>query len=137
MTKQVFAAGAVPWRTHDLHGVVVAVVHRPRYDDWSFPKGKRDPGETDEDCARREVWEETGLRGELGDELPPLHYVDNRGRDKTVRYWDMFVPDGSPPFVANDEVDELRWVSPPEAAALLSYPRDVGVLVAFTDLIRG
>jgi 8-oxo-dGTP diphosphatase len=136
VTKQVFAAGAVPWRHDDRHGVTVAVVHRPRYDDWSFPKGKRDPGESDEECACREVREETGLDGELGDELPSLRYVDNRGRDKVVRYWDMHVRDGAR-FVANDEVDELRWVSTTEAAALLSYPRDRLVLEAFVALGRG
>jgi 8-oxo-dGTP pyrophosphatase MutT (NUDIX family) len=137
VTDQVFAAGAVPWRPDGAHGVVVAIVHRPRYDDWSFPKGKRDRGETDEDCARREVHEETGLQGELGAELPALHYVDNRGRDKTVRYWAMAVTDAPEPFAANDEVDELRWVSLAEAAAVLSYPRDVTVLDAFARSLPG
>jgi 8-oxo-dGTP diphosphatase len=136
VTDHVHAAGAVPWRD-DGSGVVVAIVHRPRYDDWSFPKGKRDRGESDEDCARREVWEETGLRGELGAELPALHYVDNRGRDKTVRYWSMAIVDPVDGFQPNDEVDELRWVTPSAAAALLSYPRDVTVLDAFTAAFPG
>jgi 8-oxo-dGTP diphosphatase len=130
--NEVFAAGAVPWRADGEHGVVVAIVHRPRYDDWSFPKGKRDRGESDEECAHREVWEETGLRGELGEELPALRYVDNRGRDKTVRYWAMAVDD-PPPFVANDEVDELQWVPVAVARRRLSYDRDVAVLDAFAS----
>src|SRR5690606_17602473 len=69
-SEPVRAAGAVPWRFDDDDRIVVLMVHRPRYDDWSFPKGKRDEGESDEDCARREVFEETGLRGDLGRELP-------------------------------------------------------------------
>ena len=101
----------------------VAVVHRPRYDDWSFPKGKLDPGEGWEEGALREVWEETGLHCELGDELTPTFYNDRKGRSKAVRYWLMYITDAGE-FDANDEVDELRWISPDEAAELLSYPHD-------------
>ena len=102
----------------------VAVVHRPRYDDWSLPKGKLDPGESFEDGARREVWEETGVRGRIREELQPVEYVDRKGRDKLVRWYRMDV-DGEPDeFVPNDEIDELRWLTPAEAAALLTYPRD-------------
>jgi 8-oxo-dGTP pyrophosphatase MutT (NUDIX family) len=100
----------------------VLVVHRPRYDDWSLPKGKVDPGETDEDCALREVEEETGLRCRLGRELPSTRYTDRKGRSKQVRYWVMEVEGGS--FTANDEVDEVRWVPAAEASALLSYAHD-------------
>ena len=109
------------------HGPEVAVVHRPKYDDWSLPKGKRDPGETDEQCAVREVEEETGLRCALGRELLPTRYVDRRGRPKVVRYWDMKVV-GSRPFVANDEIDELVWLPIDEAVRRLSYPYDAAVL---------
>ena len=66
-------------------------MHRPRYDDWSLPKGKVEPGETDEDAARREVEEETGYLCALGEELATVRYVDRRGRDKQVRYWQMTV----------------------------------------------
>ena len=99
-------------------------MHRPRYDDWSLPKGKLDPGETWEDAALREVEEEVGLRCRLGDELPPVGYRDNKGREKAVRYWLMRAEDDSAPFTPNDEVDEMRWVDAAAAAALLSYPHD-------------
>jgi 8-oxo-dGTP diphosphatase len=118
---EVHAAGGVVWRTSG-DGVEVAVVHRPRYDDWSLPKGKLDAGETFEDAAVREVHEEIGVRCALGDELPATTYRDNKGRSKIVRYWLMECGDGA--FEPNDEVDELRWLAPDEAAGLMSYQRD-------------
>ena len=118
MNGTVRAAGGVVCRDDD-----VLVVHRPKYDDWTFPKGKADAQESDEDCALREVHEETGLRCALEDELASTHYVDTKGRPKRVRWWTMRVlaDDG---FEANDEVDELRWVDRATAAGLLTYPRD-------------
>jgi 8-oxo-dGTP diphosphatase len=107
------------------------VVHRPRYDDWSLPKGKLDAGETFEEAALREVWEETGLRCELVHELPPVHY-SVRERPKIVRYWLMNVV-SDPGFTPNDEVDELRWLSAADAGALLTYDRDKEVLEAAAD----
>ena len=104
----------------------VLVVHRPRYDDWSFPKGKLEPGETDEECALREVAEETGLGCELGEELPGTEYVDGHGRKKHVRYWLMRPVGGRLEF--EHEVDRARWVSRDEARELLSYARDRGLL---------
>src|SRR3954451_10892574 len=103
------------------------LVHRPRYDDWSLPEGKRDPGETDEQCAVREVAEETGLRCALGRELLPTRYVDRKGRHKLVRYWEMQLL-ASRPFVPNDEIDELAWIPLADAAAHLTYPHDVEVI---------
>jgi 8-oxo-dGTP pyrophosphatase MutT (NUDIX family) len=103
----------------------VAVAHRPRYDDWSFPKGKLDPGETWEQAALREVEEEIGLRCRLGPELPPVEYAVSAGR-KVVRYWLMEPESGA--FAPNEEVDEVRWLSPPEADELLSYERDRALL---------
>jgi 8-oxo-dGTP diphosphatase len=100
----------------------VAVIHRPKYDDWSLPKGHLDPGETWEQAALREVEEETGIRGRLGPELEPVHYITSKGRPKTVRYWLMDAEDGD--FRPNDEVDELRWLDREGAIAQLSYPMD-------------
>jgi 8-oxo-dGTP diphosphatase len=105
----------------------IAVVHRPRYDDWSLPKGKLDPGESWEECALREVREETGLHCTLAGELSPTRYTDRKGRAKVVRYWRMAVT-GSDPFTPDDEVDELRWLAPGEAAALLTYPHDAELI---------
>lgn len=102
------------------------LVHRPAYDDWTFPKGKARPGEPDEDCALREVAEETGLRCVLGPELPSTVYVDGRGRRKRVRYWRMEAEGGALAFL--HEVDAARWVGLRDAAALLSYAHDVDVL---------
>jgi 8-oxo-dGTP diphosphatase len=120
---EVKAAGGVVCRRAGDGALEIAVVHRPRYDDWSFPKGKLDAGEGWEDAALREVLEETGMRCRLGRELSPVGYTDRKGRPKAVRYWLMEVEDGG--FAANDEVDELRWLAPHAAAELLSYPHDV------------
>ena len=120
--KRIEAAGGVVMRRGPEETEIV-VVHRPRYDDWSFPKGKLDPGETFEEAALREVREETGLTCRLGPELAFAHYEDNKGRPKLVRYWLMAVID-DPGFEPNDEVDELRWLTPAEATDLLTYSRD-------------
>ena len=106
----------------------VLLVHRPRYDDWTFPKGKADDGEVDEDCALREVHEETGLVCVLGAELPSTSYTDARGRPKRVRYWLMEVAGGA--LAYRHEVDEARWLTPERARRLLSYARDVAVLAS-------
>jgi 8-oxo-dGTP diphosphatase len=106
----------------------VLLVHRPRYDDWSFPKGKLDPGESFEDAALREVEEETGFRCTLGRELPSTRY-EAKGRPKLVRYWAM-TPREEPGFEPNDETDDLRWVTRAEALELLTYDRDRDVLAA-------
>ena len=118
---EVPAAGGVVWREGD-DGIEVAVVHRPRYDDWSLPKGKLLEGEDWLDGAVREVGEETGLRVEPGEELEPARYRDRKGRDKLVRWWSMRAVGGS--FEPNDEVDDLRWLKPDEAIAALDYDHD-------------
>ena len=122
MAGEVQAAGGVVWRRGAAGGVEVAVVHRPRYDDWSLPKGKLDAGENFEQAALREVAEETGLRCRLGRELGETRYRDNKDRPKVVRYWAMEVSEGE--FEPNDEVDDLRWVDLDEAKRMLSYDFD-------------
>jgi 8-oxo-dGTP diphosphatase len=118
MPREVNAAGGVV-----LRDGAVCLVHRPRYDDWTLPKGKLDDGESFEDAALREVWEETGLRCRLGDELESTRYRDNKDRPKLVRYWAMEVVEDEG-FTPDDEVDEVRWAPPAEAAELLSYEHD-------------
>ncbi len=103
----------------------IAVVHRPKYDDWSFPKGKLDPGEGWEEGALREVREETGLECTLAEELPATSYRDRKGRAKVVRYWLMEPAGGE--FASGHEVDELRWLPPADAADLLTYPHDAAL----------
>ena len=115
------AAGGVVVRD-GADGPEVVVVHRPRYDDWSLPKGKLRPGERWRDAALREVREETGMRCELGAELAPARYRDRKGRPKLVRYWLMRALDGD--FEPSDEVDRLRWLGVAEAEQLLDYDHD-------------
>ena len=119
------AAGAIVWRRRE--GIVeVLLVHRPRYDDWSFPKGKNADGESDEDCAVREVEEETSLRVTLGEELAGASYVA-KGRPKRVRYWlaESPRPDAASP---QNEVDGVVWLPPEKAASRLTYAHDLDVL---------
>jgi 8-oxo-dGTP diphosphatase len=121
---EVLAAGGVVVREGK-----VALIHRPKYDDWSLPKGKLDPGEAFGQAALREVEEETGLRCRLGPEVARSRYRDSKGRSKLVRYFRMEpVNEGS--FEPTEEVDELRWLPPAEAARQLSYDRDRDVLAA-------
>jgi 8-oxo-dGTP diphosphatase len=105
----------------------VLLVHRPGREDWSFPKGKLESGETFEEAALREVEEETGLRCTLGRFIGHTEYRDRKDRPKIVAYWVMEAIDGS--FVANDEVDQLRWLDLVDAARLLTYERDQELLI--------
>jgi 8-oxo-dGTP diphosphatase len=118
---EVRAAGGVLVRSGP-DGPEVAVIHRPKYGDWSLPKGKLDDGEDYEQAALREVEEETGMRAELGPELSPISYRDRKGRTKLVRYWLMRVVEGE--FRPGQEVDQLRWLDPDSAQELLSYAHD-------------
>jgi 8-oxo-dGTP pyrophosphatase MutT (NUDIX family) len=125
LSKVIRAAGGIVVRGSGSETEVL-LVHRPQYDDWTFPKGKVEPGESDEECAVREVEEETGLLCSLGRELESTSYLDAKKRPKTVRYWVMEVVGGALRF--DFEVDAARWVSFREAESLLTYPRDVGLL---------
>jgi 8-oxo-dGTP diphosphatase len=119
-------AGGGVVRRRSKNGVTqYGLVHRPRYDDWSLPKGKVDPGETDEEAALREVEEETGVRSRLGPELESIRYRDRKDRLKQVRYWLMEPVDGNvPKFRPNNEIDDVRWCSAADAGKLLSHDHD-------------
>jgi 8-oxo-(d)GTP phosphatase len=126
------AAGGVVWRPSG-EGSDVCLVHRPRYDDWSLPKGKLTPGEPTLVAAVREVVEETAVRAVPQVRLPSVSYLVRDGSPKVVDFWSMrAVTVGG--FTPNDEVDDLRWLPVSEAGRLVSYPHDAGVLRAFGDL---
>jgi 8-oxo-dGTP diphosphatase len=125
---EVRAAGGVIGRRAPESQVIV--IHRPKYDDWSLPKGKAEPGESDEECALREVEEETGLRCKLGEELPTIRYRDRKERFKEVRYWAMEPIEGELQR-GTDEVDEVRWVTLDEALDKLTYIHDREVVAAW------
>jgi 8-oxo-dGTP pyrophosphatase MutT (NUDIX family)/phosphohistidine phosphatase SixA len=131
--RTVVAAGGVVWRPADDGRIEVAVVHRPRYDDWSLPKGKLDAGEHALVAACREVVEETGLEVVAGRRGPTTRYAVD-GAPKRVDYWLMRYAGGK--FLANDEVDELRWLPPDDAAALVTHAHDRTVIAdaARTDV---
>jgi 8-oxo-dGTP pyrophosphatase MutT (NUDIX family) len=128
---EVRAAGGVVTRVGDDGRLEVLLVHRRAYDDWTLPKGKAEPGETDEECARREVEEETGLRCRLGRELPTIRWRDRYDRPKVSRYWLLEIVEGS--ATAQNEIDAVEWLSVEGAIARLTYPRDAELLVALDE----
>ncbi|MER6073530.1 NUDIX hydrolase [Streptomyces sp. NPDC001852] len=116
------AAGCVLWRRSPVSGdLEICLVHRPKYDDWSHPKGKLKRGEDALAGALREVAEETGYTAAPGAELPTLRYFAN-GRPKQVRYWAAEAVCGH--FTPSDEVDRILWLSPAAARSRLTQPRD-------------
>jgi 8-oxo-dGTP diphosphatase len=126
----VLAAGCVLWRRSPAGGELeICLVHRPKYDDWSHPKGKLKRGEKALTAALREVVEETGYTARPGAELPTLHYVAN-GRPKEVRYWAAEATGGG--FVPTLEVDRILWLPPATARHRLTQPRDRDLV---TDLL--
>ena len=128
MTGLVRAGGGVVLRRRGGR-LETVLVHRPRYDDWTLPKGKAIGEELDVDTALREVKEETALKCTVGPELPSTGYVDSAGRNKVVRYW-LMVPTQEARFEGGSEVDEIRWLDLDEAERALSYPRDRQVLAS-------
>ncbi|MFW6695218.1 NUDIX hydrolase [Streptomyces sp. MAR4 CNX-425] len=140
------AAGCVLWRSAPPAGpaagpgapaapaaLEIAVVHRPKYDDWSHPKGKLKSGEEPLDAAVREVAEETGLACEPGPPLPTTHYRVADGRPKEVRYWAARARAGA--FVPNDEVDRLVWLPPAAARRTLTHGHDRALVDALLDTL--
>jgi 8-oxo-(d)GTP phosphatase len=119
----ILAAGGLVIRQDGDGTVKVLMVHRPRYDDWSLPKGKTDHGETPAETALREVEEETGIRCRIIAPVAEAHYRVPTGEDKVVRYFAMR-PLQEPPFVPNPEVSEIRWLAPADAAQLATYAHD-------------
>lgn len=126
------AGGGIVLRRQGGREWEVLLVHRPRRDDWSLPKGKLEPNESWEAGALREVEEETGYRCSLGKFVGYTGYTDRRGRPKVVAYWVMEVIDGS--FAPNQEVDELRWVELGRTRDVLSYPRDRDLVESLEEL---
>jgi 8-oxo-dGTP pyrophosphatase MutT (NUDIX family) len=129
--KVVRAAGGLILREGE-NGVELVVVHRPAYDDWSFPKGKLHAGESDLQAALREVEEEVGVRGVLGRDLGNISYIDGHGRPKIVRYWEMTIGEGVVLRPSN-EVDDARWVSLADANGVLTYDHDRSMLDRITE----
>ena len=133
--RTVLAAGGVVHRVRKDGEREILIVHRPRYDDWSLPKGKLEPGEMESEAALREVFEETGFDTALGPEMGAISYLDQQGRHKVVRYWAMTLRGGE--FLANDEVDEAEWHPVTEAAARLSYDRDRALVRTLEEVLTG
>lgn len=131
---EVVAAGGVLWRPAEgSDGLEIAIIHRPKYDDWTVPKGKLDPRESVLEAALREVWEETGYRGRVGAPLGAISYLKetrNGGfQDKVVHYWAMEAGRGT--FTEGAEVDRLEWVTPSCAMRRVSYDMDREVIRRF------
>jgi 8-oxo-dGTP diphosphatase len=128
------AAGCVLWRRSPVDGgLEVCLVHRPKYDDWSHPKGKLKPDEDPLAGAGREVAEETGYTSTPGAELPTLRYLAN-DRPKQVRYWAAEATGGG--FTPNKEVDRILWLPPTAARNRLTQPRDRILVDALLDALH-
>ncbi|MFF9478145.1 NUDIX hydrolase [Streptomyces sp. NPDC014733] len=133
--RPIRAAGCVLWRpARSGDGLEIALVGRPKYGDWSHPKGKLKRGESFRAAAVRETVEETGMTCTLGPRLPTVHYVVE-GRPKEVRYWAAEATGGG--FLPNREVDQLLWLPPAAARARVTQERDRGLVDALLEVLRG
>ncbi|MGW0824854.1 NUDIX hydrolase [Streptomyces sp. NPDC002845] len=134
-TEIVRAAGCALWRRSPSGpGIELALVHRPKWGDWSLPKGKLKRDEEARDGAVREVFEETGMTCVLGRELPTVHYLDAQHRPKQVRYWAAEATGGT--FTPNHEVSRLLWLPPETARRLLTQERDRELVLSLLDALR-
>jgi len=127
------AAGALLWRENSHLEIEIALIHRPRYGDWSLPKGKVDDGETTLQCAYREVFEETGVKAQFTRELGSVEYQES-GDLKRVKYWAAKAPLFDQHFTVNEEVDQIRWLTPADAAALATHDSDKSIIENFMSL---
>jgi len=125
--KVVEAAGGILWK-ETSSGKKIAIIHRERYDDWTLPKGKREPGESWQDTALREVWEETGCQAILGDFIGSTSYtINGHSTPKVVLFWQMTIRKNCE-FSPNDEVDQIKWLSPKKAIKQLTYKDERTIL---------
>ena len=131
--KVIEAAGGILWK-ETPSGFKLAIIHRKRYDDWSLPKGKREPGESWQETALREVWEETGCRVTLGEFIGSASYAINGQTPKVVLFWHMMVKKDCK-FIPNSEVDKLKWVSPKNALKFLNYEDERAIVSKAMELI--
>lgn len=128
----IYAAGAVLWRLDAQSGLEIALIHRPRYDDWSLPKGKLDPNETIIGCAHREVMEETGFSAVFGPEIGQATYM-NDGVAKLVKYWSAQAIGEAIGKPNPQEVDEISWLSPTDAREKLTENDDRSIVDFFCE----
>jgi len=124
------AAGALLWRETSELTIEVALIHRPRYDDWSLPKGKIEIGETALQCAYREVLEETGMRASFTRELGSVEYEES-GQQKRVKYWAAHCALNKSEFIPNEEVDQIQWLAASDAHQLATHDSDKSVIETF------
>ena len=124
------AAGALLWREVDSRNLEIALIHRPRYDDWSLPKGKIEGGETALQCAYREVFEETGIKASLTRQLGTVEYEES-GELKRVIFWSAHCSLDTGTFVVNEEVDELVWFTPEDALVKATHDSDRQIIDNF------